>query len=207
VNNENVRIDEVLVSIASDQNRVALRYVTALLDSVSESKAVSKIAKDLTDLGAMLKSSDDFQSLIESPVISREDKMAAVAAIAKKAKLDKLTANFLMLLGKNNRLSALPTMVALGLKEIDAREGRLTAQIDTAHVLSDKQTKELKDSLKKGLGKDITLNITQDENLLGGIVIRAGSLMIDDSVKTKIGRLQRQLRTQTINTAKEEEVA
>tara|TARA_Y100001001_G_scaffold163776_1_gene193771 strand:+ start:782 stop:1405 length:624 start_codon:yes stop_codon:yes gene_type:complete len=207
VNNENVRIDEVLVSIASDQNRVALRYVTALLDSASESKAVSKIAKDLTDLGAMLKSSDDFQSLIESPVISREDKMAAVAAIAKKAKLDKLTANFLMLLGKNNRLSALPTMVALGLKEIDAREGRLTAQIDTAHVLSDKQTKELKDSLKKGLGKDITLNITQDENLLGGIVIRAGSLMIDDSVKTKIGRLQRQLRTQTINTAKEEEVA
>ncbi|HCK32003.1 MAG: ATP synthase F1 subunit delta [Micavibrio sp.] len=207
MNNENVRIDEVLVSIASDQNRVALRYVTALLDSASESKAVSKIAKDLTDLGAMLKSSDDFQSLIESPVISREDKMAAVAAIAKKAKLDKLTANFLMLLGKNNRLSALPTMVALGLKEIDAREGRLTAQIDTAHVLSDKQTKELKDSLKKGLGKDITLNITQDENLLGGIVIRAGSLMIDDSVKTKIGRLQRQLRTQTINTAKEEEVA
>ena len=195
------------MSIASDQNRVALRYVTALLDSASEGKAISKIAKDLTDLGAMLKSSDDFQSLIESPVISREDKMSAVAAIAKKAKLDKLTANFLMLLGKNNRLSAIPTMVALGLKEIDAREGRLTAQIDTAHVLSDKQTKELKDSLKKGLGKDITLNITQDENLLGGIVIRAGSLMIDDSVKTKIGRLQRQLRTQTINTAKEEEVA
>lgn len=195
------------MSIASDQNRVALRYVTALLDSASENKAVSKIAKDLTDIGAMLNSSDDFQSLIESPVISREDKMAAVAAIAKKAKLDKLTANFLMLLGKNNRLSALPTMVALGLKEIDAREGRLTAQIDTAHLLSDKQTKELKDSLKKGLGKDITLNITQDENLLGGIVIRAGSLMIDDSVKTKIGRLQRQLRTQTINTAKEEEVA
>lgn len=195
------------MSIASDQNRVALRYVTALLDSASEGKAISKIAKDLTDLGAMLNSSDDFQSLIESPVISREGKMAAVAAIAKKAKLEKLTTNFLMLLAKNNRLSALPTMVALGLKEVDAREGRLTAQIDTAHVLSDKQTKELKDSLKKGLGKDITLNITQDENLLGGIVIRAGSLMIDDSVKTKIGRLQRQLRTQTINTAKEEEVA
>lgn len=195
------------MSIASDQNRVALRYVTALLDSAAENKAISKIAKDLTDLGAMLKTSEDFQYLIESPVISREDKMATVGAIAKKAKLDKLTTNFLMLLAQNNRLSALPVMVTIGLKEIDAREGRLTAQIDTAHVLSDKQTKELKDSLKKGLGKDVTLNITQDENLLGGIVIRAGSLMIDDSVKTKISRLQRQLRTQTINQAKEEEVA
>jgi F-type H+-transporting ATPase subunit delta len=194
------------VTIVTEEYRVALRYVTALLDFAQEAKSLDKIAKDLAELDSMLKMSEDLRNFTRSPLISRDDKIAAMQAIAKKAKFQTTTSNFLSLLAKNNRLFALETILGLAEKQIAEARGEVTAYVETAHVLSDKQTKELKESLKKGLGKDVSLSITEDANLLGGMIVRVGSLMVDDSVRTKVNRLQRTLRagtTQFDNTTEE----
>lgn len=195
------------MTVNTDQYRVALRYVTALLDLAEENKTLDKVDSDFADLHSMLTTSADFQKFIASPIIRRDQKIATITALAKKAKLSPMMVNFLMLLASNRRLQILATVINVAAKEIADRKGQVTAFVETAHVLSDKQTKDLKEALKKGFGKDINLSITEDKDLLGGMVVRVGSIMVDDSVKTRINLLQRRLRDGSVNINKQEEVA
>lgn len=192
----------------SDYQKVAERYTTALIDLAVERKNLDAVEKDLNDLSAMLSNSEEFRAFVETPLLSREVKMETIGTIATKAKLNAVTINFLLLLAKNRRIQNLEGILVSALKAISKMKGELTAHIGTAQTLSDKQTKDLKAALKKGFGKEVNLDIQQDEELLGGMVIRVGSLIVDDSVRTKLNVLQRRLKEGNVNlNLKTEEVA
>lgn len=178
-----------MTSITS--NLVANRYASSLLDIAADKKKVDKIEKDMADLSAMIESSDDFRKLLDNPLISKVQKESAIAAIAKKAKLEKITTDFLLVLVQNGRLNALQDTIVSFNRELTKRRGEIEASVQTASALTAAQTKALQSHLSKTLGSDVTLNVSVDKDLLGGMVVTVGSVMVDDSVRSKITRLGR----------------
>ena len=134
--------------------------------------------------------SDDLRRMVMNPVFSADDQGKAVKAVLAKAGVGGLAANFLQVLAKNRRLFALPDMIK-GFRAIAARErGEVTADVASAHTLTDAQLQALKDTLKSSVGKDVQINAEVDPSLLGGLVVKIGSRMIDSSLKTKLNALK-----------------
>ncbi len=179
---------------ASISSGIAARYATALFELAKEDKALKALEADADALGAALATSPELAAMIASPVISREDQGAAMAAIAKKMKLSALTANTLALMAQNRRLFVLPALVADVLARIAAEKGEVTAEVTSAAALSADQAKKLAATLKKRVGKDVKLKTAVDESLIGGLVVKLGSTMIDTSVKSKLAALQNAMK-------------
>lgn len=169
---------------------MAGRYATALFELAIESKKLKAVEADLNAFGAMLKDSKDLQRLVRSPVFSAEEQQGAIAAIAKKAKISGTVANFLELIAKNRRLFAVEDMIRAFNALAAQHRGEVTADVTSAAKLSAEQTKALKASLKSVTGKDVQLETHVDPALLGGLVVKVGSRMIDTSLRTKLDNLQ-----------------
>lgn len=169
---------------------MAGRYATALFELALESKKLKKVEADLSKFNGLLEGSADLTRLVRSPVFSAEDQQKAVAAIAKKAKISGITVNFLELIAKNRRLYAISDMIRAFHVLSANHRGEVTAEVTTANKLSPEQAKALKASLKSSLGKTIQLTSHVDLSLLGGMVVKVGSRMIDTSLKTKLDNLQ-----------------
>lgn len=187
--------------------RVASRYVQALMDLAEEAKVIDKIAQDFQGLKSLLVDSDDFNRFVRSPLISREAKKKAIVAISIKAKFQDLTQKFLSTLASNRRLIALPAIIKQFEEEMAARRGEVTAEVTTAHALTDAQTNALKASIKEAIGKDAMLDVQENKEIIGGLIVKVCSVMMDDSVKTKLDRLNRRLKQGTHQTQTKEEVA
>ena len=170
------------------------RYATALYQLAQEAKATDKVAASLAALTAALAESADLKSLINSPLIDRADAGKAVAATAKAMKLDKLTSNFLGVLAQGRRLAVLPAIIADFGKLSAAARGEVTAHVTSARKLDAKQTAALLAQLKTGLGRDVALDLHVDPEILGGLVVRVGSRMIDSSIATKLNTLGQRLK-------------
>ena len=179
---------------ASISSGIAARYATALFELAKDDKALKSLEADAEALGAALEASADLRAMIASPVISREDQAAAMAAIAKKMKLSALTANTLALMGSKRRLFVLPQLVADVQARIAAEKGEVTAEVTSAAALSADQTKKLAATLKARVGKDVKLKVAVDESLIGGLVVKLGSTMIDTSVRSKLAALQNAMK-------------
>lgn len=179
---------------ASISSGIAARYATALFELAKEDKALKALEADADALTAALAASPDLTAMIASPVISRDDQAAAIAAIAKKMKLSALTANTLALMAAKRRLFVLPQMVADVLARIAAEKGEVTAEVTSAAALSADQAKKLAATLKARVGKDVKLKTAVDESLIGGLVVKLGSTMIDTSVKAKLAALQNAMK-------------
>ena len=179
---------------ASISSGIAARYATALFELAKEDKALKALEADAEALAAALAVSPELAAMIASPVVSREEQGAAIAAIAKKMKLSALTANTLALMAQNRRLFVLPQLVADVLARIAADRGEVTAEVTAAAALSDAQTKALAATLKARVGKDVKLKVAVDESLIGGLVVKLGSTMIDTSVKSKLAALQNAMK-------------
>ncbi len=179
---------------ASISSGIAARYATALFELAKDDKALKTLEADAEALGAALEASADLRAMIASPVISREDQAAAMAAIAKKMKLSALTANTLALMGSKRRLFVLPQLVADVQARIAAEKGEVTAEVTSAAALSADQTKKLAATLKARVGKDVKLKVAVDESLIGGLVVKLGSTMIDTSVRSKLAALQNAMK-------------
>ncbi len=175
----------------SNINLIASRYVSALLDMAEEAKLIEQVEKDLQDLSGMIDSSEDLQSLIGNPLMSREQHKAGILAIAEKAKLQQLTGNFLGVVADNRRLPALPQIIKKFQEELRKRRGEVEARVETAFALTPAQTDALQKELTKSMGTNVTLSVEVNEELLGGMIVTVGSRMIDDSVRRKLERLQR----------------
>ena len=169
---------------------VATRYATALIDLAEGEKALEKIEKDLKALGGMIESSQDLQSAIRSPLIGREQQGGAMTALAQKAGFQALTQNFLGVLVQNGRLYALEAVLRAAGAEFSKRRGEISAQVQTASDLSEAQKKDLQSAISKALGSDVSLEVTVDPDILGGMIVTLGSRMIDDSVSRKLARLR-----------------
>ena len=179
-------------TLSSDKAKVSGitgRYALALFDLANESKALEAVESDLTGLSAALDESADLRSLVASPVYGRADQSAAIAAIAKASKLGDMATKFLGVLVTNRRLNILSGVIADFSRLMSHHRGEVTAQVASAHELSSAQLKELNKKLKASVGHDVAIDAVVDESLLGGLVVKVGSLMVDSSLKTKLDNL------------------
>ena len=169
---------------------MAGRYASALFDLASEQKALQGVEKDLLTFQAMLDASPDLAAMVKNPVISRDDQGRALDALATKAGLGETTANFLKLIAKNGRLFAIGDMIK-AFRALAARQrGEVSAEVTSAVALTDAQLGELKSTLKAAVGKDVHVATRVDPSLLGGLVVKMGSRMIDSSLRTKLAGLR-----------------
>lgn len=172
----------------------AFRYASALVDLATEKNAIPQIEQDMADLRAMIDGSKDLQSMIRSPLAGAAAQQAAMAAIADKAKFHALTKNFLLTLASNRRLADIDAVIKAVAENISSRRGELRAKVESATKLSPAQKKTLEEQLAKTIGRPVAIDDTVNAELIGGVVVTLGSLMIDDSVKTKLERVGRAMK-------------
>lgn len=175
---------------ASTSSGVAARYATALFELARDAKKLPAVEKDLDSLSAALTDSADLTDLINSPIYSREDQAQAVAALAKKMKLSPLVGNTLALMAQKRRLFVVPALVKAVKAMIADEKGEVTADVTSAKALTKAQSDKLAKTLKATVGKDVNINATVDESLIGGLIVKVGSKMIDSSIKSKLSNLQ-----------------
>jgi len=174
---------------AGIQASLAGRYAVALFDLAAEAGSVSAVESDLDKLGAALRESPELAALIKNPEISRNDLGKAVAALGKHLKLDKLTANFLGVLAQNRRLAQLSDIIRAFSAIAAAQRGEVTADVASAHPLSDDQVTALQAKLKAREGRNVKIRTSVDPELLGGLVVTIGSKRIDNSIRTRLNSL------------------
>lgn len=174
----------------TETSGVAGRYATALFDLAVERGAIDQVAGDLQQLQAMIDESADLRRLIRSPLFSREQQSDAMAAVLASAGLSELVRSFVGVVAANRRLFALEGMIG-AYRELVARyRGEVTAEITSATPLSDSQRAAVEQALKQGIGSDVAVTTSVDPALIGGMVVRVGSRMVDSSLRTKLQRLQ-----------------
>ncbi len=183
-----------MASNSRSSGTAAFRYASALVDLAMEQGFLPQIEKDVADLSLMLSSSDDLRAMVRSPLVKSAEAQAALAAIADKAKLSPLTRNFLFLLAKNRRLKDIETVLKAVTENLAARRGEMTANVQSATAMTDAQKKALSDSLSKTIGQPVLVDAKVNKDLIGGVTITLGSLMIDDSIKTKLERMARAMK-------------
>jgi F-type H+-transporting ATPase subunit delta len=173
---------------------VAGRYATALFELALEAKALEKVEADLTRFGEALDAVDDMKRLVKSPVFSAEEQGRALAAILDELKIEGLTKNFLLLVSKNRRLFATPDMIRGFRTMLAAHRGETSATVTAASKLTESQVTALKQALKAALGKDVMLDQRVDPSLIGGLMVKVGSRMIDTSLRTKLTSLKHAMK-------------
>jgi F-type H+-transporting ATPase subunit delta len=169
---------------------IAVRYSAALFELAEQHTALDAVAADLKSLKAMMAESVDLRRLLRSPVVSRKDQQKAVSVLAEKAGFNGLTLKFLGLVAQNRRLFALDGVIEAYLSRLAAKRGEVTAQVASAVALTETQVGAISAALKKVVGSNVTLDLTVDSSLLGGLVVKVGSRMVDGSLRTKLQHLQ-----------------
>ncbi|HTU09667.1 MAG TPA: F0F1 ATP synthase subunit delta [Allosphingosinicella sp.] len=165
------------------------RYALALFELANEQKKLEAVGRDLAAVRRALDESDEFKALTTSPLVGRDEAEKAVAATATAMKLDGITANFLGVLAQNRRLAQLPGVIR-AFNILSARHrGELTAEVTSAHSLDDGQVDAIRQNLRTRMGRDIAIDLDVDPAILGGLVVKIGSQMIDGSIRTKLNNL------------------
>ncbi len=159
-----------------------------------ESGTLPQIQQDVADLRTMIESSPDLQTLTRSPLVGAESQKKALAAIADQAKFSGLMKNFLMVLADNRRLADIGAILKAVDANLSARRGEIQAKVESAAALTAAQKKSLEESLGKTIGRPVSVDATVNTGLIGGVVVTLGSLMIDDSIKTKLERMGRAMK-------------
>jgi F-type H+-transporting ATPase subunit delta len=176
----------------STQNATGLagRYATALFDLADSDDALDQVADDLVNLDRMIDGSDDLQRLISSPVIARDDQSRGIIAVMETAEMSSLAQRFVGLVARNRRLFALPNMIEAYRSLLAAHRGEATAEVVSAQELTDQQLDAVGDVLRRAVGTPVSIDARVDPSLLGGLVVRLGSQMVDSSLSTKLQRLK-----------------
>lgn len=173
---------------------IAARYATAVFDLAKEEKSLPALTKDIDALEQAIATSADFQTLITSPLYTRGQQGEAIAAIAKKMAVTPMVANTLSLMASNRRLFVLPQLISELRAKIAEENGEVTADVLAAKTLTKAQMDKLAATLKASVGKDVKINMAIDESLIGGLVVKVGSQMIDTSIRSKLAALQNSMR-------------
>lgn len=179
---------------AGIQASLAGRYASALFDLASEEGTVTAVESDLETLAKAHVESSDFAALITNPKISRADAEKTFAALAKTLKLAPLTARFLGVLAQNRRLAQLPAVIRAFRTIAAAQRGEVTAEVTSAHPLTDAQVETLRQKLTAREGRTVKLTTKTDPDLLGGLVVTLGSKRIDASIRTRLNTLAQAMK-------------
>jgi F-type H+-transporting ATPase subunit delta len=187
----------------------AKRYATAFFALAQERSQIDVIGRDMHTLNALLETGGDVLSFMHNPTLRREVQAEALKALAAHLKLAPETTQFLGTLALKRRLEILPLVVAAVQDMIAAHNGEITAEVTAAQALEQGQVDRIAANLKTALGADVIVKLRVDPSIMGGLVIRVGSRLIDSSVKTKLERLHRALKSSnnTSDQKKMKEVA
>ena len=166
------------------------RYATALFELAQESDAIEAVEADLDGFDRLLDESSDLRRLVRSPVFSAEDQIRALDAILTQAGAGALASNFIKLTARNRRLFAIADMIAAYRSLAAAARGEVTAEVISAEELKPEQVEAIKAELKAAQGRDVKLTERVDPSILGGLIVRIGSRMIDNSIRTKLQNLK-----------------
>jgi F-type H+-transporting ATPase subunit delta len=170
---------------------MAGRYANALFELALDNKAVDAVKKDLDQFDALVADSTDLNRLVRSPVFGADEQLKALSAILTKAGIAGLAANFLRVITTNRRLFAVHDMIRAYRALVARHKGEVTAQVTVAEKLSDKNIDALKGALKSVTGgKDIDLDVIIDPAIIGGLVVKVGSRMVDSSLRTKLNSIK-----------------
>lgn len=169
---------------------LAGRYATALFELAQEQGKLDAVGSDLAQFEAMLNESEDFARLVRSPIVSRDDQVKAISALADKAGMDDLTKRFAGYIASQRRLFALADIIRAFNGLLAAHRGEVVAEVSSAKKLTQKQTAALEAALKKAIGSDVQVQATVDSSLIGGLIVKVGSRMIDGSLRTKLQGLK-----------------
>lgn len=173
---------------------VAGRYASALFDLAREERALDAVAADLDRVRAMIVESGDLRRLVRSPVFSAEQQEAAMAAVLEKAAIGGLAARFVRLVARKRRLFALPDMIGAFRTLVADAKGIVRAEVRLADKPSDAVLEEIKASLKDVARAEIDLDVKIDPSLIGGLVVKMGSRMVDASLRTKLNAIRLAMR-------------
>jgi len=173
---------------------VSGRYATALFELARDEKSVDTVKADLDRFDAMLADSADLKRLVRSPVFSSDSQSKALAAVLDKAGITGISANFLRVLTANRRLFAVSDVIRAFRALVAKFKGEATADITVAEKLSDNNLDALKTALKSVTGKDVTLNVKIDPSIIGGLMVKLGSRMVDSSLRTKLNSIKHAMK-------------
>lgn len=182
------------VTVAGEDHPVsgmAGRYAGALFELALEEKATDTVRQELDQFDALIAESPDLNRLVRSPVFGADEQLKALSAILAKAGLSGITANFLRVITTNRRLFAVRDMIRAYRALVAKNKGEVVAQVTVAEPLSDQNKEALKGALKSVTGgKDIDMDVTIDPAIIGGLVVKVGSRMVDTSLRTKLNSIK-----------------
>jgi F-type H+-transporting ATPase subunit delta len=173
---------------------VSGRYATALFELARDEKSIDAVRADLDKFEAMLSDSADLKRLVRSPVFGASDQSKALSAVLDKAGISGISANFLKVLTANRRLFAVADVIRAFRALVAKFRGEASADVTVAEPLSDKNLDALKSALKTISGKDVTLNVKVDPSIIGGLVVKLGSRMVDSSLRTKLNSIKHAMK-------------
>ena len=170
------------------------RYATALFELARDAGSLEQAETDLDALAAALADSPDLDDLLKNPIYTREQQGSAMAAIGAKMGLSALVQNVLGLMATKRRLFVVPELISVFKALMADHRGEVTADVTAAHALSDTQANALVEQIKGAIGRDVKLNITVDPEIIGGLIVKVGSRMIDSSIRSKLAGLQNAMK-------------
>lgn len=178
-----------MASKASDTG-VAARYALALFELADEQRKLDQVAADLKSIDALLRESADLRRLISNPVVSRTESGRAMTALLERIGVDALTQKFIGLVAANRRLFVLSAIIKAYLAKLAQRRGEVTAEVVSARKLSESQSMALETALRTAIGGKVALSLAVDPGLIGGLVVKVGSRMVDSSLKTQLQKMK-----------------
>lgn len=173
---------------------VSGRYATALFELARDEKSVDAVKADLDRFEALLTESPELKRLVRSPVFSAETQLKALTAVLEKSGISGVAANFLKVLTANRRLFAVSDVIRAFGALVAKFKGEATADVTVAERLTDKHLDALKTALKSVTGKDVVLNLKVDPSIIGGLVVKLGSRMVDSSLRTKLNSIKHAMK-------------
>ncbi|MGR3490817.1 MAG: F0F1 ATP synthase subunit delta [Shimia sp.] len=179
---------------ASISNGIAQRYATAVFEIAKEEGAIDKLAADAEALRTAAADSPEFSEFLTSPIYTREEMKNGITAVADKMGASQTMKNTLALMAENRRLFVVPNFAQQLLRLIAQERGQVTAEVTSAQALSDDQRARLAETLKSKVGSDVTIEASVDESLIGGMIVKVGSKMIDTSIRSKLAALQNTMK-------------
>ena len=173
---------------------VSGRYATALFELARDEKSIDAVKADLDRFEAMLADSTDLKRLVRSPVFSADSQSRALVAVLDKAGISGVAANFLKVLTANRRLFVVSDVLRAFRALVARFKGEATADVTVAEPLSEKNLDAFKTALKSVTGKDVALNVKVDPSIIGGLVVKLGSRMVDSSLRTKLNSIKHAMK-------------
>ena len=179
-----------MTSQLSSSDLISDRYASALYDLAAEKNIVDSVLDDLTFLQKFIQENKDIKLLVKSPIITSSDKLNIFEIILSKKKADVFTNNFLKVISSNKRFAKLSSIISQFININSQKRGDVLADVISAEELMVDQKNKIKNQLTSILGKKLSLNFNVDKKIIGGLIIKVGSKMVDSSLATKINKLK-----------------